>query len=78
MLSNEVLAKLLCRPNLQQQLFFQSRQTSSFYASHCTSTYTPNNLITGVPSSMYKIITQFMVQDPILNKVEDVDNQGIT
>ena len=34
MLSNEVLAKLLCRPNLQQQLFFQSRQTASFYASH--------------------------------------------
>ena len=36
MLSNEVLTNILCRPNLQQRLFFQSRQTASFYASHCS------------------------------------------
>ena len=35
MLSNEVLTTLLCWPNSQQHLFFESWQMASFYASHC-------------------------------------------
>ena len=36
MLSNEVLTKLLCWPNLEQHLFFQSWQMGSFTARHCS------------------------------------------